>query len=458
MEQTTAHKTSSRFTVDLLQPRALRRLLLSPAFPFALQLVGLCALVALAANGWGIFPESTEHAKILRKTNLTTLLVWGLWWPLLIVGVLLLGRAWCTVCPLELVTNLCRRAAARVGFRGTGLPRWMRSGVLILLVYVLLQILVAVWDLHRNPVAMVFRDPRAFCKAFCPAGLQLDAYGRYAPFNIAPKDEETCAACATKDCIDPDLRSRFDRRSCPHCIRPDARAADDGCVLCLQCAKVCPHANVGLGWLKPDKGPRAQRPLGWATAVFVLLAGGFVMHELFSEVKSFNEVFHWIPQRITDATGIPFGWTEALWFLAIIPAVLLGVTALAGVFSGGWRPRAGLTRVALLLVPVIACGHAAKAIIKMCSWGPYLSISARAPDGIERAAYFLANPAAAPGSILPAAAKTVVGLALVVLGGLMTARLLGREAHRADRPPAVIAATALVLVYGFVAVGLTLAP
>ena len=75
----------TRFKWDLLRTVPVQRLVHWPLFPVALQVLTLGAVVLLAGNGWGIgLAESADELKTLRKTNLTTLVVWGLWWPAMV--------------------------------------------------------------------------------------------------------------------------------------------------------------------------------------------------------------------------------------------------------------------------------------------------------------------------------------------------------------------------------------
>ena len=113
-------------------------------------------------------------------------LIWGLWWPAMVWAAVLLGRAWCTVCPLELVANVGERASRSLGIKQLVLGKWLRAGFLIVALYALIQMLVAGVHLHRVPaytsiflwsllasaliVGLVFKD-RAFCRGFCPVGL-----------------------------------------------------------------------------------------------------------------------------------------------------------------------------------------------------------------------------------------------------------------------------------------------
>jgi hypothetical protein len=52
-------------------------------------------------------------------TNLATLVVRGLWWPATIAVAISFGSAWCTVCPIEIVSSSASRLAWNS--RGIGL-------------------------------------------------------------------------------------------------------------------------------------------------------------------------------------------------------------------------------------------------------------------------------------------------------------------------------------------------
>ena len=170
-------------------------------FPYAFQAALLAVFVGLAMMSWRVTAPAGVSDKLFAKSNLTQLFVWGLGWPAMVWIAVLLGRAWCAICPLELVANLGERAGRRLGVRQGKLGRRLRSGALIVVLYALLQMLVAGVYLHRVPaytsvflwstlvgaglVGLLFRD-RAFCRGFCPVGTLLNAYGRGGMLVIRP--------------------------------------------------------------------------------------------------------------------------------------------------------------------------------------------------------------------------------------------------------------------------------
>ena len=100
---------------DLLGLRPVRTLLLWKGFPYVFQALFLAAFVALAVLGWGWLTPEAVNDKLYAKCNIVTLLIWATWWPVMVWLAVLTGRAWCAVCPLELVSNVSERIGRRLG-------------------------------------------------------------------------------------------------------------------------------------------------------------------------------------------------------------------------------------------------------------------------------------------------------------------------------------------------------
>ena len=423
----------SRVKIDLLALRPFRWLWRSPAFPVALQALSFAAVVALITIGFGVGAgRSPDELMTLRKTNLTTLVVWGLWWPGMIAVALAFGRAWCMVCPMELANRIGDTVARKVGWPRARLGKFLRAGWVIVILYLVLQLLVAGVSMHRVPhytailllvllggalaTGLVFRQPRSFCKAFCPAGALLSVYGRYTPIQLEARDPSVCERCPTKDCVRNENRFRFDKRSCPSLLQPFHRDASDGCVLCLQCAKVCPYDNMGVGLVSADAPVRRKALLKPYEAAFVMVVLGFVAHEVIGEVKWLDSMFHFVPARLAAIVpAVSFGWFEALWFLVLFPLVVWGVIAGVGYLAGH---RAGsrslLLAAATGAAPVVAIAHLAKAVAKISSWGGFLPQSLRDPQGLETYRQLSDRSISAPAGML----------SLTLLGWVMLAAMV----------------------------------
>ncbi len=404
---------------DFLAAPPLVGLLRRPWFPLILQLSALALVAVLAILGWGHgLDKAPGELKLFRKTHLTTLVVWGLWWPGMIAVALVAGRAWCTVCPMEAVNRLGDGIARRLGWPRARVGRVLRAGWMTLLLYLLLQTLVVGFALHRVPhftalmlvfmftlalvAGLVFRGHRSFCTAFCPAAAILSVYGRFTPAQLSNADPKVCHDCGTRDCVQPGNRDRFDRRSCPSLLRPYDRTPSDGCVLCLQCVKVCPHGNMGYGLTRPAAPVRRGGLLRPFEAGFVLVALGFVAHEVIGEVKWLDGYFHWVPEQLHAwFPQISFGWFEALWFLVLFPLGVWIVAAALG-FALGHRRGIGvlLCAAATGAAPVIAIAHLSKALAKISAWVGYLPGALAEPTGGATFAAIQSGALDAPGRIV----------------------------------------------------------
>jgi len=432
---------SERLRFDLLRLPAVRWLLARPIFPLALQVAVLMALLLLVVNGWGLGDGySGAELKTLRKTNLTTLSVWGLWWPVMVALAILAGRVWCTICPMELVARVAHRLGRRVS-PGVKLPRALRLGWLALAAYLVLQVAVAALALHRVPqltavmllcllgfaglAGAIFRHPRSFCVALCPAGPLLSVYSRFTPFQLDRRDDPTCAGCTTRDCVSAATRDRLDGRGCPSLVRPFQRQPADGCVLCLQCAKTCPHDNMGLGLVAPGSALRRPSLLGPVETAFVMIASGFVTHEVVGEIKWLDASFHLAPEALAELLPVlsSRSW-EGLWYLLLYPAVIWGLVALV-MLAFGKRGGLGtaLRAVATGAAPVVALAHLAKALAKLASWGGFLPLSLVDPRGVSTFEALAAQTLATPGRLV---GLSVVGWVILLALGWLTLRLWPR--------------------------------
>ena len=387
-------KNDAAFKLDLFRVPVLGRIFFHPAFPLLAQTAVLAVFGFLVANGWGVgVGEKPAFLKILRKTNTTTLTVWGVWWPLMVLGAILLGRAWCMICPMELVNNIFHRLGLRLGTARLRLWRPLQLGFAVLLVYVTLQLLVGVVSLHRVPAytavmmlsllalaalsGLLFREDRSFCKAFCPANLLLSVYGRLSRVEIDVRDPSVCEKCTTRDCFRPDRLDHWTARSCPSRVKVFDRRKGDACVLCLECAKACPNDNIGYGIAAGGARSLRTPELTTAEALFVFFVSGFITHELFTEIGKLEWIYHWPAKRIQEflGSGVSWGWIHTGWYLIGFPLVLWSVILLGARVLGAKESIGTIFRkAATAAFPLVAAAHAAKALAKINSWSGFIII------------------------------------------------------------------------------------
>lgn len=457
---------------DLLSVAPVRALVRWAGFPYVFQALTLIVAVALMIMGWGQLTPEGINAKLFARSNLVTLLIWGLWWPAMVWLTVLFGRAWCTVCPLELVSNLSERLARRLGIPQLPLASWITSGAIIVALYGLLQFLVAGAQLHRVPAytsifilallamavatGLLFKD-RAFCRGFCPVAQLLAVYGRGGMLAVRAGSEDTCAACAGKECIQACNRYRADARSCPSLLNPPKLNSSRDCLICGQCIKSCQPDNMRLLLRWPFHSRDAREPLAsWPTTIFVMLVSGFVTWELCTEWKAAEAVFLAPPNWLNERIGVAAiaGYVRGLWALAFVPLLIWTVMAGAARLLGdGTRLTESWRRMALPVAVVVAGGQMAKGLAKFVSWVGFVPYALGEPLGTNTAATITAKTLPQPNAMLPPVAVSVIGMALLVTAlffAIREARLAHPAAgHARLVPKLALAAGFLFIVFGW---------
>lgn len=449
-----------------------------------LQLAVLGVFVSLAVFGLGHYTPDGVNAKLYAKTNLVNLAIWGLWWPAIVWTTFLLGRAWCIVCPLELVSSQAQKLSSGLGIHQRPIGGWLARGSLVILFFALLQMLVPGVQIHRVPhytslflwtslglalaVGLFFKD-RAFCRGFCPVSLLLSAYGRGGMLAVRPADASCCrsadgprpqqfqppegttvdfAAAATGD------RSRFDAkapnaRACPSLLNPARLNTSKDCLVCGDCIKADASGTMQLLVRPPYSRADAREPLAsWPLTLFVMIVSGFVTYELSGVWKAAEPVFLWAPKQMSAALNLTSagGWIQGFWTVLVVPLLLwlvLGAVTLA--FGGAASLADAWRRLALPLAVVVATGHMAKGLEKFTSWIGFLPYAWAEPTGVQTAIKMNAKALAQPAAWFAPTTLSICAMLLLALGiGLAL-----REARLADPGKGRARFASILLLGGF---------
>jgi len=346
---------------------------------------------------------------------------------------------------------------------------------MILLLYALIQMLVAGVHLHRVPaytsffligllsaaavVGFVFRD-RAFCRGFCPVGQLLGTYGRGGMLAIRHESSVRCADCAGHHCALDCNRTRWQGRSCPSLLSPAKLDSNRDCLICGQCLKACEPDNMQLLLRRPFHPADAREELvAWPLLLFIMMVSGFVAYELCTEWAAAKAVFLWMPRQVGPAFGLASdsGWVKGIWTLFVFPALLwsaLGamilVSGAAKTLSEAWR------RLALPLVVVIAAGHMAKGVAKFMSWGGYLPGALRDPLGAETVLKLSDGSTQLPAVLLAMPWVSAVSVALIAVATFFALRE-ARLANPARAGRLAMPILAVAVCFGLIALGWGLA-
>ena len=221
-----------------------RRLL---PYVHAVMFVVFVALIAVPP----LLPEAPENAGPFDHLALfANFAIWGLWFPLVFLSVIVTGRSWCGIfCPMGAASEF----ASKVGLRRRipGWLTWEGTPVVSFLVVTILGQTVGVRD-HPEAAAEIFGGTmllavvlgflfapgkRPWCRHACPIGLLLGVFSRLGAVQFAPKRPEAGGDRWTDRGVCPtmiDIRRKQESRHCIECFRCVGPPAPGGLYLRLR--------------------------------------------------------------------------------------------------------------------------------------------------------------------------------------------------------------------------------
>ncbi|HET8701273.1 MAG TPA: 4Fe-4S binding protein, partial [Nitrococcus sp.] len=194
--------------------------------------------------GPALLPASPAAAQLAGIANW---LIWGLWFPLVFLSVLIAGRSWCGVlCPMGAASQWMNR----IGFKRP-IPAWLRWEGTPIVSFTLITVLGQTVGVRDYPGAIleVFggtllaalaigfvygrgRDKRAWCRHACPIGLLLGVFSRLGAIDLVPKRLRRGGDAYVEKGI------------CPTMIDINRKTESRHCVMCMRCVQ--PGRQGGL--------------------------------------------------------------------------------------------------------------------------------------------------------------------------------------------------------------------
>lgn len=284
---------AARRPADLLAWRPLDIMARSRFFPLALQVAVLLLFSAALYDGFFGSDVSSEN-----------LITWGAWtiffWPVILTTLVLMGRAWCAVCPIGTISAVANRFT--IGLRW---PRLLSNLSLSLIAFVLVLWMVRPvtgFDTVPSETAWFFLGVaataaatgllftgRVFCRHICPISTHLGVIAVVAPISLEAsgtgqlrsgpsldvaraRAAATCGDCAGHPCS----RGTAEREGCPWELFPAVMGTMNRyCSLCLKCVKNCPSPGTiraTVTWPFTRLWKVSQPRPGEAFSVLILMA------------------------------------------------------------------------------------------------------------------------------------------------------------------------------------------
>lgn len=316
---------------------------------------------------------------------------WGIWWPFVLVSMVLLGRVWCGVlCPEGTLSEF----ASRHG-RGWAIPRWMRWGGWPFVAFAGTTIYGQMVSVYQYPKAVLLvlggstlgamvigyfygRNKRVWCKYLCPVNGVFSLLSRLAPVRFKVDEDAWRASYNTHgrkvipvNCAPlvpmRNMKGGADCHMCGRCaghrgaIALAARSPDEEIVTygASQHNSLWDSALILFGLLGIAIGAFHWTASPWFVDIKQQIATWLIDRNimwpfdtnapwfLFTNYPDQNDVFSWLDGSLVVAyivvTGLAMG--------AALTAILAATTRLMGT----WR-TARFNHLAQALVPIAGCG------------------------------------------------------------------------------------------------------
>jgi transcriptional regulator with GAF, ATPase, and Fis domain len=182
-------------------------------------------------------------------------LVWGLWWPALIVLFLLVGRIWCPFCPISLAGRVTGRAFSL----GRKPSAWMKkhTGVAMTVLFLAIIWSERVFHMPETPLATgvfllvlasfpavlcVIYEREVWCRYLCPLGALSAGFAVPSPVVVHANQTVCASQCTTHDCS----KGSDHEPGCPVFLHPLYVRDAHFCKLCFSCLRNCRHQSAKL--------------------------------------------------------------------------------------------------------------------------------------------------------------------------------------------------------------------
>ena len=402
-------------------------------------------------------PESGAHLWD-NLTLFAQFAFWGIWWPFVLVSMMLMGRVWCGVfCPEGFISE----QASRIGL-GRSIPRWIRWGGWPFVAFLGTTVygqLVSVYEypkaallvlggstLAAIAVGLVYgRGKRVWCRHLCPVNGVFGLLARLAPVHFRT-DRDAWRAYPVKkviavDCaplIDiPHLESTAACHMCGRCsghrdaVQLVARLpGSEVAKLDVADASVWEVRLLVFGVIGAAIGAFQWSASPWFVQAKMAVAEWLVEHDAFTLLG--NDAPWWLMTHYPEANDV-FTWLDGL--------MIVGDIAAAAMLIGGWislwlRAAGRLTGRAGAHLP-----HAhlqlAYALIPLGGIGVVLGLSGLTVTLLSGEGFVLASLPLVRGALLAAAT-----LASLALGAILIRRTTATGARRIGALLAFAAAAA----------------
>lgn len=354
---------------NLMRIPLIARILRSRWYPGILQ-VPVAAVFGLVAFQLLAGPAAAQR-------NAGTALMWVLWWPILPITFVLVGRLWCAVCPFGAISDVVQKL---VGVNRP-VPRFLKLYGLWIIDAQFLAITWSdhVWGIVESPwgsgvlllllttgviVSGALFQRRTFCRYLCFLGGLCSNYSRGSVVELRA-DQDICKTCKAKAAC---FNGTATQPGCPLFNFPRTMDSSANCTLCANCIKACPNDAIQV---------RARKPLSelWfldkpkiEESFLAMAIMGIVLIQNLTMLSIWQDILGWI-EKTTGITSYPLIFTVAFVVAVSVPVGLMALASKVASRGNLENTVTNFARFGYALIPLDIAAHLAHNLFHLLAEG-----------------------------------------------------------------------------------------
>lgn len=297
--------------------------------------------------------------------NFGTTMTWVLWWPIIPILFIAMGRFWCAICPFGKLSDIVRKI---VGSERP-IPKFLRKyGIwLIDLFFIAITYSDHVWGIVESPrgsgylllllvtmvvTTSVFYERRTFCKTLCFLGGLAGNYSRSGALELRGT-ADICRTCKTQSCFKGSEKAE----GCPmfQFVRTMDSSAE--CNICGNCVKNCPNDSIKLNVRVPTKELWSIKNPKLEHASLAAVIMGIVFVQNITMLEIWTRILETI-SAVTGTTNYVVNFTIAFIISMALPILLLlGSAKLATMLGMSNTVKKNFILYGYAFIPLDLAGH-----------------------------------------------------------------------------------------------------
>ena len=354
---------------NLMELAVVARIMRSRLYPGVLQ-VAVAAVFGLVAYQLLVGPEKAHD-------NAGTALMWVLWWPVIPIVFVVLGRFWCAVCPFGWISDQVQKL---VGVNRPVPTFLKRYGIWIIdAQFILITWADHVWGIVESPwgsgvlllllttaviVSGAFFQRRTFCRYLCFLGGLSGNYARTGMVELRA-NQDICRTCTSRAAC---YNGTDKVAGCPLFTFPRTMESSENCNLCANCIKACPNDALELRVRKPTSELWFIRTPRVEESFLAMAIMGIVIIQNLTMLEVWGTFLDWIGAT-TGITSPSVIFTLAFTIAVGAPVGMLMLASQIAARGNLESVKLNFARFGYALIPLDVAGHIAHNLFHLLAEG-----------------------------------------------------------------------------------------